>query len=396
MPHPRRPSVTHTHSAAVALVPLDTTTSSSHSSKPDIPLSSDAELESDPPSTPPHHIPQNHLAILLSLISSSIIGVALRLGLISLHTYTPTPINPITYPNFVGCVIMGWAAAHRDQWQRAYYPLWTWWTTGLCGSLTTFSSWIVAAGKVMFGLEGAPGGGNNFLAGLAILLFGLASSLSGIALGRHLALIPLLSPSAWHRDRTHTRDIILVPEGYDPTRLFRPPRRRWDLVNLFCAVAGLCVVAAVALGTTVGREVGLSMLIGPLGTLLRFHLSTLNPRRPHFPVGTLLANFIGTAVLSATTASRLSGALAGSEWGCAVVGAVGDGFCGCLTTISTLCLELFTISAYAPESSEATRKRAVGRAYVYGGVSVMGGMLIALAVLGGPWWGRSREWTGGC
>ena len=47
------------------------------------------------------------------LIPFSIIGVLIRLGLIELHSYPGSPVFSLIYPQFVGCVIMGFCLARK-------------------------------------------------------------------------------------------------------------------------------------------------------------------------------------------------------------------------------------------------------------------------------------------
>jgi fluoride ion exporter CrcB/FEX len=64
-------------------------------------------------------------------------------------------------------------------------------------------------------------------------------------------------------------------------------------------------------------------------------------------------------------------------WAGLVIGAIEDGFCGSLTTVSTLMSELMTLAALIPFSK---------RAYVYGGVTFGGAFVLGLAVLGWAYW----------
>lgn len=53
-------------------------------------------------------------AIVLSiLIPFSIIGALIRIGLIILHSYPGSPVFSLIYPQFVGCVIMGFCLARK-------------------------------------------------------------------------------------------------------------------------------------------------------------------------------------------------------------------------------------------------------------------------------------------
>lgn len=68
--------------------------------------------------------------------------------------------------------------------------------------------------------------------------------------------------------------------------------------------------------------------------------------------------------------SRAAGASAGA--GCQALRAVEDGFCGCLTTVSTWAAEL---RALAPR-----------HAYVYGAATVAAALAVVVPVMGGLRW----------
>jgi protein CrcB len=118
-------------------------------------------------------------------------------------------------------------------------------------------------------------------------------------------------------------------------------------------------------------EVLFSLIFGPLGCLARFYLSLyLNGKIASFPLGTFTANIVGTMVLG--MAWDLAHASVGGIIGCQVLQGVEDGFCGCLTTISTWVSELTSL-----------RKR---HSYIYGTTSVVVGLVAMIAIMGGLKW----------
>ncbi|ORX74436.1 hypothetical protein DL89DRAFT_264306, partial [Linderina pennispora] len=88
------------------------------------------------------------------------------------------------------------------------------------------------------------------------------------------------------------------------------------------------------------RSVSVALLFGPIGTLLRWQLSKFNAKPPRFvprvpaicPVGTLPCQCTGAVVGPSVPA-------------CYVLAAMADGFCGCLTTISTFTVEVTSLSS---------------------------------------------------
>lgn len=282
------------------------------------------------------------------LILFSILGTLARLGLSGLTIYPGSPIGGVIWAQFVGCVLMGFliedlriftlrpprnrftsspgsgSGASKELVQRpkATLPLYLGLTTGFCGSLTSFSSFLL----VMFELlsntapayDGRPTRGYNLLAALAYLIGTLSLSFSGLQFGAQLALFaqPLL-PSIPYRAAT-TLDWIAVPLSVGS----------W--------------VGAVAMAVLVPRwreEALMACVFAPLGVGVRFWVSRwLNPRVRTFPVGTFVVNVVGTTVLAGLVMGRYR--VGGAGAGCGVLRGWGDGFCGCLTTVSTFAVEV--------------------------------------------------------
>ena len=88
-----------------------------------------------------------------SLVLASILGCLIRLGLTALATYDGRSIFPIAWSQGVGCGIMGLALARKSEISGWYPPMYTFWTTGVAASVTTFSTWM-EEGYLAFGNYG--------------------------------------------------------------------------------------------------------------------------------------------------------------------------------------------------------------------------------------------------
>ncbi|KAG6365472.1 hypothetical protein INS49_007083 [Diaporthe citri] len=344
------------------------------------------------------------------LILFSFLGTLARLGLQWLTNYAGAPVFPSVWFNFGGSLVMGFLAEDRmlfrHEWGTPTYehqiqkakrdeesgrsgsgsgsgggdpavdlaaakkahlatkktiPLYIGLATGFCGSFTSYSSFmrdafLAVSNDLTYGSSSTTvprNGGYSFMALLAVIIITVTASLSGLFVGAHLAL---------------------ALEPVTPSLPFLVTRRVADRLAVFLAWgcwAGAVVLAAVPPADYWRGVAVFSLVLAPVGTLARFYVSLwLNGLRPAFPLGTFVANMLGTAVLGMSW--DLQRVPLGGVVGCQVLQGVEDGFCGCLTTVSTWVAELAGL-----------RRR---HAWVYGTASVVAGFAIMVAVMGGLKW----------
>lgn len=340
------------------------------------------------------------------LVFFAVIGTLARLGLTALTKYPGSPVifNTV-WSNFTGSLVMGFLTEDRQlfrhEWgipkydqeiQRAKQknkeeesssdrlavdltaakkahlatkktiPLYIGLATGFCGSFTTFSSFIkdtyLALGNELAtpGVADSPvsrNGGYSFMAMLAVIITTTSLSLSGLFIGAHLAI---------------------ALERFTPTISFPFARRILDPLAVFVGWGswlGAVLLAIFPPHDAWRGQAIFSLVFAPLGCLARFYLSLyLNGKIASFPVGTFAANVGGTVILG--MAWDIAHAPIGGVVGCQVLQGIEDGFCGCLTTISTWVAELSSL-----------RRRS---AWVYGLASVVTSLLLMIAIMGGLRW----------
>ena len=90
------------------------------------------------------------------IIPFAILGLLIRLGLNSIETFAGQQVFALVWPQFIGCLILGSLVAtrewiekgfglleykgrYRGHWLGPYFYVSL--SSGLCGSITTFSSW---------------------------------------------------------------------------------------------------------------------------------------------------------------------------------------------------------------------------------------------------------------
>lgn len=150
-------------------------------------------------------------------------------------------------------------------------------------------------------------------------------SLNGLRVGQHVGEL-----FTGELDKRHPSyyEPKVVPRGFSVRHL----SKKDYLVILFGIACWLGVLFA-AIFSHNQRELAFACLFAPAGALLRWYLSFFNGRIPKFPIGTYTANIFGTIVIAALAIAEASPNM--SMIACDVVVGLADGFCGCLTTIST-------------------------------------------------------------
>ncbi|KAI2609175.1 CrcB-like protein-domain-containing protein [Hypoxylon sp. NC1633] len=351
------------------------------------------------------------------LILFAMFGTLARLGLQALTFYVGSPVSfSSVWPNFAGSLVLGFLAEDRMlfryEWGTPTYelqllranqngpdeevgassfdreaidlaaakkahvatkktiPLYIGLATGFCGSFTSFSSFIrdifLALSNDLLtpdaGSTTTPrNGGYSFMALLAVTITTVSLSLSGLFIGAQLAL---------------------ALEPITPSLPFTITRKFLDRFAVFLAWGSW--IGAVLLSTLPPDRFGspgaaetwrgratFALVFAPLGCLGRFYASLyLNGYFASFPLGTFVVNIFGTAVLGMSW--DLAHIPLGGVIGCQVLQGVEDGFCGCLTTVSTWVAEL-----------AALQRR---HAYVYGGVSILVALACMVAIMGGLRW----------
>lgn len=285
----------------------------------------------------------------------SILGTLTRLGLQSLNDYSGHLIPPLVWAQFVGCVVMGFLTEDSKLFPKKgekYDALYIGLTVGYCGSVTSFSAWILQIYEDLANTDGyhRPRG-YNVISILTQVMVTLGASIAAFRLGNHLAIFA-----------DHVFFLRAIPKVKSTSKI---------MVVILIAIgfqAGSIITAALR------REwrgiVAFAMVFSPAGALTRWYLSrNLNGIAPSFPLGTFAANMLGSLLESIfhLLQYHVSGGNA-----CAVLQGLQDGYCGALSTISTFMVELCTL------------KR--GHAYRYAITSIVLASVLYILIDGLDYW----------
>ncbi|BFZ54039.1 hypothetical protein PYCC9005_001070 [Savitreella phatthalungensis] len=304
------------------------------------------------------------------IVILSILGTLTRLGLTALSDFPGQVIPAVTWAQFVGSALMGFLVKDDTLFprppNRRYDALHVGLATGYCGSTTTFSAWMLQIYEALSNSMRAPHrGGYNVIALLSQVLVQLAASIAAYKLGSHTAY--------WLREwRPSLRHQFPVLENGGDAELV--------LVAFVTALAACCSAAAIVVAAVRPDwrgKASIAITLAPAGALLRWQVSRqLNARRQDFPVGTFLVNIVGSLLegifylLQHHPRDKLA---------CVMLQGLQDGFCGCLTTVSTFVVELHVMSH--------------GNAWRYGLLSVFVAVILLILVDGVDFWTRQGAST---
>lgn len=351
--------------------------------------------------------------LICSLIFYSMLGTLARLGVqwVAFYPGAPVVISDL-WANFTGSLVMGFLVEDRrifrEEWgevkqkqdgadqdeeaARASHmkikktiPLFLGLTVGFCGSFTSFSTFMRDTFLGLANDIAAPpshpsvgatsdavlirSAGFSVEAVLAVVILTVSISIGGLQLGAHIAS---------------------GLERFMPTLPFTFVRRVLDPLTCILAIgcwAGAIILACLPPHPQWRSEVIFAVVFGPIGCITRFYLSVfLNATFASFPLGTFCANILGVTVFSVTyglqhvtllTGSTGKAMVGGGVLSCSVLQGLMDGFCGCLTTVSTWVLELTTLRRW--------------HAYRYGVASVGVALVMNVAIMGGLKWSLGFE-----
>lgn len=127
-------------------------------------------------------------------------------------------------------------------------------------------------------------------------------------------------------------------------------KAKWTLqsVDIVILILLICITAATSCGVAYEtkhvwlRQIWLALLFGPFGCLCRWLLSRLNYQLEGnwkwFPLGTYIANMLAVTIDFCLQAVSIRASPA--YWGELVINSIELGFCGCMSTVSTLVTEV--------------------------------------------------------
>lgn len=304
-----------------------------------------------------------HTPIIINIVHGSIWGVVARRGINQLTGYGGY-LGGVVWSNFSACLIMGILISSDNIWtnlnkKKSSIPLYVGMTTGFCGTFSSFSSLILESFLKCIDTSRYPNGGYGIMEFLSVVLAQVAISIFGYSIGKELM-------------------------QYFDERCFQLSLKMYHIFEMGSLGLGIGLyIADIVLVATVpsSRLWTFSILFAPFGALLRYGLGRqFNLTFKNFPLGTFLANVIGSLLLSIFTLLakgqiNFQEPIIKSIISCQVLVGLDDGFCGALTTVSTFVVEIIGLKPI--------------RRYIYGITSIIVSFCLFILTLG------SYNWTHG-
>ena len=286
-----------------------------------------------------------HIIYFCCLAIASYIGVLCRIYLSELSRWDGVPFFSSLYSQVLGTMIMGFIVTHSLLLAKNHSFVYQAITTGLCGSITTFSSWnLEAVSSLLQTDQESPDNTIRILGWGTTLLLGLGMSAGALSVGKHLA-----SLSPWSDHKLRKKDLV-ASDVDDSPEATNTSSKCYSIncchirlkcivlmsVSLWLAVSVLIVVIPWML-LHHQWDLVFSVLFAALGTYCRWHLAPLNATFHNFKLGTFMVNIIGAWFLAGVVSAQT---IYPDGWKHNILVGIGTGFCGCLTTVSTFTVEL--------------------------------------------------------
>jgi fluoride ion exporter CrcB/FEX len=184
----------------------------------------------------------------------SIWGSLARIGLSALSTYPGQPVFPLIWAQFVGCAVMGFLLQDKTLFPKEdrYVALYIGLTTGFCGSVTSFSTFMWNCFQALANIDPyfERARGKNVLALFSQVIITLCISIAALRFGAHCAqltrhLLPSVRQMGRLKPHLDSLGILLAVAGWAAAGVMTGviPKWRPELFTAVLAPAGESIIS---------------------------------------------------------------------------------------------------------------------------------------------------------
>ena len=276
------------------------------------------------------------------------LGVYIRIAILYYKIWKNDTNYCLLYANVLGSFIMGLTVKHKDYlYTNSKFEttkvLYVSITTGLCGSLTSFSGWMLIANNnllLQFDSTSSPFGG-RFWEFCISLIAGISVPLASLKFGYFVSTL-----SSYSNNENSQVIELELDNGQIQEETIPICSEKIKVIFLIFLVI-TCILLVIILPMMIDDTwiyLTYTALLGILGAYCRYMLSFSNTDYPKFPIGTFIANVVGTALAAVFLMLEKFYISYYNVKTLAIFFALIQGFCGCLTTVSTLVVELDSLT----------------------------------------------------
>ena len=298
---------------------------------PDVEKSSDHAVPSESTGCKPSYGQQllSGVQLIAALSVATYVGVAARIYLFLLAKWSGFSDFASLYAQLVGCAILGILSANKQTLMSNHKTFYTALGTGMCGSITTFSTWnvegafsLLQMNRTSLTLLPMPDNTSRAITFLTIMIVGLGAPLAVLKFGINVG--------------------SSAPFKYIQTKVSCQSSAAPATVAI--VIVWILTTGAIVAGCLVFRnyEIMFSLILGTVGTWTRWLLSFLDNKLRGFPAGTFTANVCGTWIIGVVLAAQGYNDN-DNELVLSLLSGLVTGLCGCLTTVSTFVGQLNTL-----------------------------------------------------
>lgn len=161
--------------------------------------------------------PYSDLGLYSMLVMFSMLGALIRYECKIFSSHNMYDVHPRLYANMIGCMIMGALVMNKAWMISSHYAMYIGLGVGLCGSITSFSSWQIEVAMALVHWPAEPykdynGFWNQVIGSTTIQAIGIATTAGALSVG--MMLTQIVTKNNYDFDASKPRKVAAGPADY--------------------------------------------------------------------------------------------------------------------------------------------------------------------------------------